>query len=76
MDPDSKDQKCTNLCNSCGLHVKKQVVEVVTSCQCKFEWCCKISCQTCLKKKIVITCTSTPSYTKFLDLAKGNSNSV
>ena len=76
VDPESKDQteqirKCTNLCNSCGLHVKKQIVDVVSSCNCKFEWCCKISCQTCHKKKILITCSSTPSYNKFLDLGTG-----
>ena len=80
VDPNSKDQteqirKCTNLCNSCGLHAKKQVVDVISSCNCKFEWCCRISCQTCHKKKIMITCTQKPSYSKLMDLAqKINSN--
>ena len=74
VDPDSKDQtdqirKCTNLCTSCGLQVKKMVVDFVSSCNCKFEWCCKMSCQTCHKKKILITCTSLPSQTTYLDKA-------
>ena len=79
VDPNSKDQteeirKFTNLCNACGLHVKKQVLDVISSCNCKFEWCCKISCQTCHKKKIRITCTSTPNYTQFLDVTKGTNS--
>ena len=74
VDPDTKDQtnqirKCTNLCNSCGFHAKKKVVDVVSSCNCKFEWCCNVSCQTCHKKKILITCTSMPSNTNYLDRA-------
>ena len=34
---DSKAQirKCTSLCRNCGMYVKKKVVEVVTSCNCK-----------------------------------------
>ena len=80
VDPNSKDQteeirKCTNLCTACGLHVKKQVVDVISSCNCKFEWCCNISCQTCHKKKIMITCTTTSNYNKFKDMASSPSYS-
>ncbi len=49
-------RKCTNLCTSCGLKVKKEVVQVSSSCNCKFEWCCKITCDTCTKQQIIITC--------------------
>ena len=35
--PDSRAQvrKCTALCRDCGLYVRKKVVEVVTSCNCR-----------------------------------------
>ena len=37
----------------------------------RFEWCCKVTCQTCHRKQIQITCTSTPSFyndfTDFMD---------
>ena len=58
--PDVTEQinKCTNLCNSCGLHAYRQVVDVVSSCRCRFEWCCKITCDTCRTKQIQITCTN------------------
>ena len=79
VEPDSKDQtskirKCTNLCKTCGLHVKKQVVIVASSCNCKFVWCCRVSCDTCNTKKIVITCTTTPSYTEFIDMTQNSSS--
>lgn len=61
-DPKGTIRKCTKLCRECGLYVKKKVVDVVTSCNCKFEWCCKVTCQSCHKKQIKITCTNSPSY--------------
>ena len=75
VDPSAPDQterirKCTSLCTSCGMYAMKQVVDVVTSCNCKFEWCCKITCDTCHKKQIRITCTNMPpsSSSRFFDL--------
>ena len=75
VDPTAHDQteqirKCTNLCTSCGMYAMKQVVDVVTSCNCKFEWCCKITCDTCHKKQIRITCTNMPpsSSSRFFDM--------
>lgn len=37
--PHSRAQvrKCTNLCRDCGLYVKKKVVDVVTSCNCRYD---------------------------------------
>ena len=75
IDPSTPNQteqirKCTSLCTSCGMYAMKQVVDVVTSCNCKFEWCCKITCDTCHKKQIRITCTNLPpsQTSRFLDL--------
>ena len=75
VDPTTPNQteqirKCTSLCTSCGMYAMKQVVDVVTSCNCKFEWCCKITCDTCHKKQIRITCTNLPpsQSSRFLDL--------
>ena len=67
-------RKCTNLCTSCGMYAVKQVVDVVTSCNCKFEWCCKITCDTCHKKQIRITCSNVPpsSPSRFFDMIKKN----
>lgn len=61
-DPRGTIRKCTKLCRQCGLYVRKKVVDVVTSCNCKFEWCCKVSCQSCHKKQVKITCTNTPDF--------------
>lgn len=63
VDPASEDQteqirKCSNICTSCGLEVSKEVVMVEKSCNCVFEWCCTISCQTCTTKVIRLTCVN------------------
>lgn len=63
-DPNSPSQKqevrkYMNLCRQCRLYVKKKVVDVVTSCNCKFEWCCNVSCQSCHKKQVRIQCVPT-----------------
>ena len=55
--------KCAQLCTACGLKVKKEIVHVSTTCNCKFEWCCNITCQKCTKEQIIITCEApTPKY--------------
>ena len=66
VDPDNKEKgvaACSDLCTSCGLKVKKEVVHVSTTCNCKFEWCCNITCEKCSKEQIIITCEDpTPKY--------------
>ena len=72
--PTEEIRQCSKLCHSCGLYVKKEVVEVQTSCNCKFEWCCKISCQTCTKKQIIITCVERPTYNYNSNYNNNNNN--
>jgi len=64
-DPNSRDPRgdmraCTRLCRDCGLYIHRKEVEVITSCNCRFEWCCKVTCESCHKTQTEITCTSSP----------------
>ena len=34
-DPRAQVRKCTKLCRDCGMYVKRKVVDVVTTCNCK-----------------------------------------
>ena len=62
-DPQQTEEirKCSNICTSCGLQVRKEVVYVEKSCKCVFQWCCTIQCETCRQKKIRLTCVR-PDY--------------
>lgn len=40
-------RSCHRLCHQCGLRVEKRRAEVVTSCNCKFIWCCTVKCDKC-----------------------------
>uniref|UniRef100_A0A0K2V2L3 Protein Wnt n=1 Tax=Lepeophtheirus salmonis TaxID=72036 RepID=A0A0K2V2L3_LEPSM len=51
-----KVRDCKKMCLHCGYKIQRSVVEVYTSCKCRFQWCCNVTCQTCKKKKIKITC--------------------
>ena len=48
---------CVVLCQSCGLMVKTREVQVETSCQCKFYWCCSVDCKTCKDREELLTCS-------------------
>ncbi|XP_059097528.1 protein Wnt-8-like [Tigriopus californicus] len=47
---------CAKLCKACGLKIHRKEVQVASSCNCRFQWCCQVTCQTCSKKRIEITC--------------------
>ncbi|XP_006899569.1 PREDICTED: protein Wnt-8a [Elephantulus edwardii] len=38
---------CGHLCTECGLRVEEKVQEVGSSCNCKFQWCCRVKCDQC-----------------------------
>lgn len=54
---DPQTKSCHRLCKSCGLRVIKRIVEVETSCYCKFRWCCEVVCQKCKEKVELSTCS-------------------
>ncbi|XP_062405878.1 protein Wnt-8a-like, partial [Sardina pilchardus] len=40
-------RSCRRLCHECGLRVEQRRVETSSSCNCKFQWCCTVTCDTC-----------------------------
>uniref|UniRef100_A0AAY4E9M1 Protein Wnt n=1 Tax=Denticeps clupeoides TaxID=299321 RepID=A0AAY4E9M1_9TELE len=40
-------RSCRRLCHECGLRVEERRTETVSSCNCKFHWCCTVKCDTC-----------------------------
>ncbi|XP_039628549.1 protein Wnt-8b [Polypterus senegalus] len=42
-------RSCKRLCGECGLAVDEQKAEMVSSCNCKFHWCCAVKCEQCRK---------------------------
>ena len=40
-------RSCRRLCHECGLRVEERRIEVVSSCNCKFHWCCTVKCENC-----------------------------
>lgn len=44
----SERKSCRNLCRRCGYSVQKRTVEITSTCNCKFRWCCKVNCDTCV----------------------------
>ena len=49
-------RSCHHLCRSCGHKVKRHVSSVLTSCNCTFQWCCQVQCQTCRNTVTRYTC--------------------
>lgn len=42
-------RSCKRLCGECGLVVEERRAETVSSCNCKFHWCCAVKCDQCHK---------------------------
>ncbi|XP_016110151.1 protein Wnt-8a-like isoform X1 [Sinocyclocheilus grahami] len=40
-------RSCRRLCHECGLKVEERRIGTVSSCNCKFHWCCTVKCETC-----------------------------
>ena len=43
----SHQSHCDNLC--CGRGSEPYIVKKLTTCNCKFVWCCRVECESCLK---------------------------
>ena len=50
-------KSCTMLCRHCGLRVRRTTVNVQTSCDCKFHWCCSVKCKSCTETRNILTCS-------------------
>ncbi|XP_053306223.1 protein Wnt-8b [Spea bombifrons] len=42
-------RSCKRLCGDCGLVVEERRADMVSSCNCKFHWCCAVKCEQCRK---------------------------
>nr|XP_033783371.1 protein Wnt-8a isoform X2 [Geotrypetes seraphini] len=40
-------RSCKRLCTECGLKVEEKRIEIVSNCNCRFQWCCKVKCEQC-----------------------------
>ncbi|XP_017356472.1 protein Wnt-8a [Cebus imitator] len=51
---------CGSLCTECGLQVEERRTEVISSCNCKFQWCCTVKCDQCRDIVKKYYCTRSP----------------
>lgn len=49
-------RSCRRLCHECGLKVEERRTEVVSSCNCKFHWCCTVNCEHCSQQVVQHVC--------------------
>ncbi|XP_076056308.1 protein Wnt-8a-like [Oratosquilla oratoria] len=50
-------RSCQTLCRSCGLCVNHHTLEVTKSCNCKFVWCCRVKCDSCVEDQKKYWCS-------------------
>jgi len=48
------NQSCEKLC--CGQGYKRQRIETVENCRCKYVWCCYVKCEVCKSSRLQYTC--------------------
>lgn len=51
-------KSCRRLCYECGLRVTEKRIDVVSSCNCKFHWCCTVKCDRCTQVVTKYYCSS------------------
>ena len=51
---------CGRLCTECGLQVEERRTEAISSCHCKFQWCCAVKCDQCRHVVSKYYCTRSP----------------
>uniref|UniRef100_A0A8C5KXP4 Protein Wnt n=1 Tax=Jaculus jaculus TaxID=51337 RepID=A0A8C5KXP4_JACJA len=54
-------RSCGRLCTECGLHVEGRRTEAVSSCHCKFHWCCTVRCEQCRREVTKYYCARAPA---------------
>lgn len=45
---------CDLLC--CGRGYNTRIVRIKQNCKCRFKWCCEVTCETCVIRKVIHTC--------------------
>lgn len=42
-------KSCNRLCKSCGLKVRRLLATETVTCNCRFQWCCEVKCESCTR---------------------------
>lgn len=50
-------RSCKHLCRRCGYSIKKKRERVISRCNCKFVWCCRVECQACAQEVVSHVCS-------------------
>ncbi|KAM9803681.1 protein Wnt-8b [Neosynchiropus ocellatus] len=65
-------RSCKRLCGECGLAVEERKAETVSSCNCKFHWCCAVKCEQCRKTVTKYFCVKKGAQRKKTDNRRKN----